>query len=115
MQGSGPWVYTNEEEMSNGHNEDALPQPVVPHVEEPESDVVPGAAVPRGSGEFTLGGPRIFVQAPQYHWHSTASVGTGAEAREHLVALERWVFAFGKQMEEREVELLARIAQLEAQ
>ena len=75
--------------MSNGHNEDAPPQPVVPHVEEPERDVVTATAVPRGSGEFTLGGPRIFVQAPQCHWHSTASAGTNAEAREHLVALEQ--------------------------
>ena len=88
VQGSGPWVYTNEEEMSNGHNEDAPPQPVVPHVEEPETDVVPGAVVLGGSGEFTPGGPRIFVQAPQYHWHSTASADTDAEARERLVALE---------------------------
>ena len=61
MQGSGPWVYTNEEEMSKGHNEDAPPQPVVPHVEEPETDVVLAAVVPRGSGEFTPGGPHIFV------------------------------------------------------
>ena len=36
------------------------------------------------------------------------------EAQEHLVALEQKVFAFGRQTEERETELLAWIAQLEA-
>ena len=41
--------------------------------------------------------------------------GTNAEARERLVALEKKVFAFGWQTEEREVELLTRIAQMEAQ
>ena len=61
------------------------------------------------------GESRIFIQAPQYHWHTVASAGTDAEARERLVALERQVFAFGRQTEEREAELLARIAQLEAQ
>ena len=46
---------------------------------------------------------------------SVALAGTDVEAREHLVALEQKVFAFGRQTEEREAELLARIAQLEAQ
>ena len=68
-----------------------------------------------GQGIFAPGGPRIFVQAPQYHWHSVATDGTDAEAREHLVALEERLFAFGKQTEEREEQLLSRIAQLEAQ
>ena len=109
-----PLVYSDEEEMRNGHNGDVPPQPKGPLVEEPETDLGHPVAA-RGSGEFTPGGPRIFVQAPQYHWHSVASAGTDAEARERLVALEQRVFAFGKQTEEREVELLARIAQLEAQ
>ena len=43
------------------------------------------------------------------------SAGIDAEAREHLVALEQKVFTFGQQTEEREAELLAQIAQLEAQ
>ena len=38
-----------------------------------------------------------------------------AEARERLVAIEQKVYAFGWQTEEREAELLAQIAQLEAQ
>ena len=57
-------------------------------VEEPETDVVQFAAAPSGLGKFTLGGPLIFVQALQYHWHSVTTTGTDAEAREYLVALE---------------------------
>ena len=101
--------------MLNGHNGDVPPQPVLPVVEEPEADVVRSAATLNGSGEPTLGGSRIFVQAPQYQWHSVTIVGTDAEARERLVALEQKVLTFGKHTEEREVELLAWIAQLEAQ
>ena len=110
-----PWVYRSEVEMQNGHNGDVPPQPAVPVVEEPGTEVIQAAAVPGGSGDITPGGSRIFIQAPQYHWHTVASAGTDAEARERLVALERQVFAFGRQTEEREAELLARIAQLEAQ
>ena len=93
--------------MLNGHNGDVPPQLVLIVVEEPDTDVVQFATIPSGSMKFTLGGPRIFVQAPQYHWHSVASVGTDAEAQEHLVPLERKVFAVGQQTEEREAELLA--------
>ena len=101
--------------MLNGHNGDVPPQPVVPVVEEPKTEVVQTAAAPSGSGDMAPGGSRIFIQAPQYHWHTVASAGTDAEARERLVALEQQVFAFGQQTEERETELLARIAHLEAQ
>ena len=101
--------------MLNGHNGDVPPQPAVPVVEEPETKVVRAAAAPGGSGDMAPGGSRIFIQAPQYHWHTVASAGTDAEARERLVALEQKVYAFGRQTEEREAELLARIAHLEAQ
>ena len=33
-------------------------------------------------------GARIFIQAPQYHWHSSGAEGIDGEARERLVALE---------------------------
>ena len=81
--------------MLNGHNGDVPPQPAVPMVEEPETEVVQVAAAPGGSGDVTPGGSRIFIQAPQYHWHTVALVGTDAEARERLVALEQKVYAFG--------------------
>ena len=100
--------------MLNGHNGDVPPQPAIPVVEEPETEVVQTTATPSGSGDMTPRGSRIFIQAPQYHWHTVASAGTNAEAGERLVVLERQVFAFGRQIEEREAELLARIAQLEA-
>ena len=113
--GKKPLVYQSEVEMLNGHNGDVPPQPVLPVVEEPEIDVVQAAATPNGSWDVTPGGSHIFIQGPQYHWHIVTSVGTDAEARERLVALEQKVFAFGQQTEEREAELLAQIAQLEAQ
>ena len=84
-------------------------------VEEPETDVVQVAVAPSESGYVAPGGSRIFIQAPQYHWHTVTSTGIDAEAQERLVALEQKVFAFGWQTEEREAELLARIAQLEVQ
>ena len=101
--------------MLNGHNGDVPPQPALLVVEEPETEVVQAAAAPSGSGDVAPGGSCIFIQAPQYHWHTVTSASTDAEARERLVALEQKVFAFGRQTEEREAELLARIAQLEAQ
>ena len=76
--------------------------------------MVQSAAAPSGSGQVTPRGSQIFIQAPQYHWHIVTLAGTNVEAREHLVALKQKVFAFGQQIEEREAELLARIAQLEA-
>ena len=39
--------------MLNGHNGDVLPQPVLPMVEEPETNVVQSAAAPNGLGEST--------------------------------------------------------------
>ena len=65
--GTEPWVYRSEVEMLNGHNGDVPPQPAVPVVEEPETEVVQSAAAPGGSGDVTSGGSRIFIQAPQYH------------------------------------------------
>ena len=38
--GTEPWVYRSEIEMLNGHNGDVPPQPAVPVVEEPETEVV---------------------------------------------------------------------------
>ena len=107
-----PWVHTAKEEMLNGHNRDVPPQLVLPMVEKLETSLVQ-FVVPSGLGEFTLGGPQIFIEDPQYHWHSLATAGANAEAWEHLMALEGKVFAFGQYTEECEVELLAKIVQLE--
>ena len=79
-------------------------------VEEPETNVVQAAAAPSGLGDVNPGGSQIFIQAPQYHWHTITLASNDAEAQECLVALEHKVFAFGQQTEEREAELLAWVA-----
>ena len=65
--GTEPWVYWSEVEMLNGHNGDVPPQPVLPMVEEPKTDVVQAATAPSGLGDAAPGGFHIFIQAPQYH------------------------------------------------
>ena len=105
--GTEPWIYRSKVEMLNGQNGDVPPQPAVPVVEEPEIEVIQFASTPSGSRDVAPGGSRIFIQAPQYHCHTVASVGIDAEARERLVALKQKVYAFGRQTEEREAELLA--------
>ena len=82
--------------MLNGHNGDVPPQPALPVVEEPETEVIQAAVAPGGLGDVAPGGSCIFIQAPQYHWHTVTLAGTDAEAREHLVALEQKVYAFGQ-------------------
>ena len=88
--------------MLNGHNGDVPPQPVLHVVEEPKTNVVQFAGALSGLGESTLRGSQIFLQTQQYHWHSVPLAGTDVKTCEHLVALEWKVFAFGRQMEERE-------------
>ena len=97
-----PWVYRSEVEMLNGHNGDVPPPPVLPVVEEPKAGVVQVVAAPSGLGGVNPRGSRIFIQAPQYHWHTVALAGTNAEARECLVALEQKVLhSGGRQRRER--------------
>ena len=44
-----------------------------------------------------FGDRRIFVSAPQYHWHVQGAVGTDEEVRQHLVALAQQIYEFGHQ------------------
>ena len=68
--------------MANGSNgESTLPMVPPQLVEEPETGLVPQAQAQPVAGLF--GDQRIFVNAPQYHWH----VGADDEARQHIVAL----------------------------
>ena len=62
--GTEPWIYRSEVEMLNRHNGDVPPQPVLPVVEEPETNVIQNVAAPSGLGDVTPGGSRIFIQAP---------------------------------------------------
>ena len=64
--GTEPWEYRSEVEMLNGHNGDVPPQPVLPVVEELETDVVHTVAVPSGLGDVTQEDP-AFSSRP----HST--------------------------------------------
>ena len=82
-----------DEEMLNGHNGDVLPRSVLTVVEKLEIGLVQ-FDVPSGPGQVIPKGPRIFVQAPQYHQHSVASASTNAKAQERLVALEWKLFTF---------------------
>ena len=75
--GTEPWVYRSKMEMLNGHNGDIPPQPVLPVLEEPETNMVQPVAAPSGSREVTPGGSRIFIQAPQYYGKSCSRLGGG--------------------------------------
>ena len=56
-----------------------------------------------------FGDRRIFVNAPQYHWHVQGAMGTDEEARQHLVALAQQIYEFGHQTRAREMELWHRL------
>ena len=76
--------------MANGSNgESALPMVTPQIVEEPETGLVPQAQAQPVAGLF--GDQRIFVNAPQYHWHVQGAVGADDEARQHIVALAQTV------------------------
>ena len=61
-------VYSDEASMVNGNNgETTLPVVTPQVVEEPKIGLVPQAQVQPVAGLFS--DQRIFVSAPQYHWH----------------------------------------------
>ena len=84
--------------IGNGDPSQAL-VPVVPRVEEPEEQTVALQATDLSFPKETVArsGARIFVHAPQYHWHTSGTGGIDQEARERLVALEALVDRFGWQ------------------
>ena len=90
--------------MANGSNgESTLPMVTPQIVEEPETGLVPQAQAQPVAGLF--GDQRIFLNAPQYHWHVQGAVGADDEARQHIVALAQRLHQFGHRTEERELEL----------
>ena len=102
-------VYSDEASMANGSNgESALPMVTPQIVEEPETGLVPQAQAQPVAGLF--GDQRIFVNAPQYHWHVKGAVGADDEARQHIVALAQRLHQFGHRTEERELELWHRLS-----
>ena len=88
---------------NNSNGESTLPMVTPQIVEEPETGLVPQAQAQPVAGLF--GDQRIFVNAPQYHWHVQGAVSADDEARQHIVALAQRLHHFGHRTEERELEL----------
>ena len=68
--------------MGSGNGSNGVPNvpAVVPYViEEPKASLVPQTTMLRPSEEL-FGGQRIFLHAPQYHWHVQGAVGVDNEA-----------------------------------
>ena len=79
-------VYSDEASMVNGSNGETTLLVVISQVvEEPKTGLIPQAQVQPVAGLF--GDQRIFISAPQYHWHVQVTVGADNEARQHIVAL----------------------------
>ena len=68
--------------MANGSNgESTLPMVTPQIVEEPEMVLVPQAQAQAQPVAGLFGDQRIFLNAPQYHWHVQGAVGADDEAR----------------------------------
>ena len=86
-------VYLDETSMANRNNgESTLPMVTPQIVEELETGLVPQAQAQPVAGLF--GDRRIFVNAPQYHWHVQGTVGANGKARQHIVALAQRLHQF---------------------
>ena len=73
-------VYSDEASMANGGNGESTLLMVTPQiVEEPKTGFVPQVQAQPVAGLF--GDQRIFMSAPQYHWHVQCAVGADDEAR----------------------------------
>ena len=72
--------------MATGSNgETTLPVVTPQVVEEPEIGLIPQAQAQPVVGLFR--DRRIFVNAPQYHWHAQGGVGADDQARCHIDVL----------------------------
>ena len=72
--------------MANGSNGESTLQVVTPQViEEPVMGLAPQAQEQPVASLFD--DRRIFVNAPQYHWHVQGAVGADEQAKWHIVAL----------------------------
>ena len=80
-------TYSDEISMGSGNCNNGVPtlSAVVPStVEEPKASLVPQIALQRPS-EDLFGGQRIFLHAPQYHWHIQGAVSVDDEARQRVL------------------------------
>ena len=95
--------------MANGSSgESTLPTVTPQIVEKPETGLVPQAQAQPVVGLFS--NQRIFVSAPQYHWHVQGGMGADDEAKQHIVALVQRLHQIGHWTEEREMELWHRLS-----
>ena len=86
-----PRITTYSDEISNasgnGSNGGPILPVVVPYaVEEPGAGLVPQITQQRPS-EDLFSGQRIFLHAPQCHWHIQGDAGVDDEARQQVIAL----------------------------
>ena len=56
-----------------------------------------------------FGDQRIFLHAPQYHWHIQGVAGVDDEARQRVVALAEQMYRFGHRIKGREMELWGHV------
>ena len=107
-----PQSQIDDQDMRNGNGDPSLGLVhAVPKIEELED---PPLALQATDPSFPIdtaaqSGARIFIHAPQYHWHTSGIDGIDQEARERLVALEALVDRFGRQTEQREEQLAHRM------
>ena len=67
--------------IGNGRNGVPTMPVVVPYaIEEPKASLEPQTTMPRPSEEL-FGGQRIFLHAPQYHWHVQGVASVDDEAK----------------------------------
>ena len=109
--------------MQNGGNGGEGSGQIVPQVVQPDQveevrtlvpqaalEAIPGQPTPPRQPFELFDSSRIFVHAPQYHWHAIAAEGAAVleqEAREHIVSIADLLDHFGHQTELREEELWA--------
>ena len=95
--------------MANGSNGETSLLVVTPQVvDEPEMGLVPQPQAQPVTGHF--GDPRIFMSAPQYHWHIQGAVNADDKARQHIVTLAKRLYQFGHRTKEREMEIWHRLS-----
>lgn len=87
-------MYSDEASMANGYRNNGTPLPIIPPqvIEEPQSQLVPQQPKPPAINLFS--DQRIFINAPQYHWHTQGAIGTDEEARQQIVALTHQLYEF---------------------
>ena len=94
--------------MANGSNGKSTLQVVTPQaIEEPGVGLVPQMHAQPVASLF--GDQRIFVNAPQYHWHVQGAMGVDEEARQHMIALAQRLYEFGHRTEDCEMEIWHRL------